>query len=145
MKEYAEILKALGDETRLRIMHLLMIAKSGLCVCELVDSLEIPQYNVSKHLRVLKQAGLLTERREGRWVYYSLPDADEPFTRALFDAVASIPRGLSARDERELKKRLRLRIRGKCLVGIQKERLVPGRATKRVPEKTKAEAASVSR
>ncbi|MCS6815829.1 MAG: metalloregulator ArsR/SmtB family transcription factor [Blastocatellia bacterium] len=145
MNEYIEIFKALSDETRLRILRLLLMAKSGLCVCELVDSLEVPQYNVSKHLKVLKQVGLLTERREGRWVYYSLYDADEPFMQSLFDALASIPRTLLARDERELKKRLRIRIRGKCLVGIKKERLVPGRAAKRVRQKAKAEVASVSR
>ncbi|MCS6804849.1 MAG: metalloregulator ArsR/SmtB family transcription factor [Acidobacteriota bacterium] len=132
MNEYIEIFKALGDETRLRIMHLLMAAENGLCVCELVDSLEVPQYNVSKHLKVLKQAGLITERKEGRWVYYLLPDADEPFMQALFDTLALIPRTLVARDERELKKRLRLRVGGKCLIGIQKERLLPGRTAKRV-------------
>lgn len=131
VQEYAEIFKALGDETRLRIMHLLMAARSGLCVCELVDSLEVPQYNVSKHLKVLKQAGLIAEQKEGRWVYYSLANAHEPFRQALLQALASIPRALLAKDEKELKKRLRIRIGGKCLVGIQKERLLPGTAAKR--------------
>lgn len=132
MNDYVEIFKALGDETRLRIMHLLMVARSGLCVCELVDSLEVPQYNVSKHLKVLKRVGLITERKEGRWVYYSLAHTGDPFGQSLLQALASIPRALLAKDERELKKRLRIRIGGKCLIGIQKERLLPSTAAKRV-------------
>lgn len=132
MREYVEIFKALGDETRLRIMHLFLAAKGDLCVCELVDALEVPQYNISKHLKVLKHAGLVTERKEGRWVYYALANANEPFRQALFDALASIPKTLLTKDEKELKKRLRIRVRGKCLVGIQKERLLPSKAAKRV-------------
>jgi len=94
--------------------------------------LEVPQYNISKHLKVLKHAGLIVERKEGRWVYYSIANADEPFKRALFGALASIPRALLAKDEKELKKRLRIRVGGKCLLGIQKERLLPSKAAKRV-------------
>jgi ArsR family transcriptional regulator len=130
MNEYVEIFKALSDETRLRIMHLLMAAHSDLCVCELVDSLEVPQYNISKHLKALKHAGLIIERKEGRWVYYSLAKANEPFRQALFGALASIPRALAAKDHKELKKRLRIRVDGKCLIGIQKERWLPGKAAK---------------
>jgi ArsR family transcriptional regulator len=132
MNKHVEVFKALSDETRLRIIHLLIVAKSDLCVCELVDSLETPQYNISKHLKVLKQAGLITERKEGRWVYYSPADAQDPFRQALLEALASIPRAWLAKDERELKKRLRIRISGKCLVGIQKEGLLPSKAAKRV-------------
>lgn len=62
--------KALGDETRLAIVAILRDGEC--CVCELNDALEVSQPLLSFHLRVLKEAGLITDRREGRWVYYSL-------------------------------------------------------------------------
>lgn len=118
MTDHAEIFRALDDETQLGIIHLFVTAKSGLCVCELVDSLDVLQYNISKHLKMLKQAELIAEQKEGRWVYYSLANPDEPFKRALFDALASIPRTLLAKDGKELKKRLRIRVGGRCPLGI---------------------------
>lgn len=75
MENYIEIIKALGEKTRLRIAFLLKASHTELCVCEIVDALEEPQYNVSRHLQLLKHAGLLQERKDGRWVYYSLIDA----------------------------------------------------------------------
>ncbi|MFP2898660.1 ArsR/SmtB family transcription factor [Corallococcus sp. 4LFB] len=69
------VLKALGDETRLRIVALL--SHSELCVCHLERALSIPQSNTSRHLSVLKAAGLVEARREGSWVYYRLaPQTD---------------------------------------------------------------------
>ena len=61
---------ALSDETRLEIMERL---KDGeLCVCDLTDALKTGQSRLSFHLKVLKDAGLITDRPEGRWIYYSL-------------------------------------------------------------------------
>lgn len=66
----AEWFHALSDGTRLDILHRL---KDGeLCVCELTDVLHAGQSRLSFHLKVLKEAGLITDRPEGRWVYYSL-------------------------------------------------------------------------
>lgn len=69
--------QALADPTRIRIMRLL--CERELCVCELVVALEEPQYKVSRHLGVLKHAGLVRDRREGSWMHYAiaptLPDA----------------------------------------------------------------------
>jgi ArsR family transcriptional regulator len=62
--------KALADETRIAIVALLRDGER--CVCELNDALEVSQPLLSFHLKVLKEAGLLTDRRAGRWVYYSL-------------------------------------------------------------------------
>src|SRR3989442_4639240 len=65
---------ALGDETRLEIVRLLSHGER--CVCELQDVLDAAQSRLSFHLKTLKDAGLVTDRREGRWVYYALnPDA----------------------------------------------------------------------
>lgn len=63
-------LRALADEKRLRIVALL--AGGERCVCELQDALAAGQSLLSFHLRTLKEAGLVTDRREGRWVYYAL-------------------------------------------------------------------------
>lgn len=62
--------KALGDPTRLRILRLVTTGEK--CVCELVDAIDVPQPLLSHHLRVLREAGLVRTRREGRWAYYSL-------------------------------------------------------------------------
>jgi ArsR family transcriptional regulator len=66
----AQLFHALSDETRLSILECLR--GSERCVCELTDDLEAAQSRLSFHLRVLKEAGLVTDRREGRWMYYTL-------------------------------------------------------------------------
>ncbi|MDQ6968745.1 MAG: metalloregulator ArsR/SmtB family transcription factor [Mariprofundaceae bacterium] len=63
--------KALGDPVRLRLFALLGHSKE-LCVCHLVDALQLPQSTVSRHLSILRHAGLLETRREGKWMYYHL-------------------------------------------------------------------------
>lgn len=70
MKKAAEFFKALGDETRLKIM--LMLSEQEMCVCEILDRLKISQPAVSHHLKILKQAGIVKDSREGKWIYYSL-------------------------------------------------------------------------
>jgi len=61
---------ALSDETRLEIMERLKDGEH--CVCDLTDALKAGQSRLSFHLKVLKDAGLITDRPEGRWIYYSL-------------------------------------------------------------------------
>lgn len=62
--------QAVAEETRLRIVQLLTSGER--CVCELQDSLDAAQSRLSFHLKKLKEAGLVVDRRDGRWVYYSL-------------------------------------------------------------------------
>ena len=126
MQEFATILKVLGDTTRLRLVRLLLDAGTELCVCELADSLEESQYNVSKACAALKSVGLLENRREGRWIYYGLTADGGAFRDAVVRAVATIPDEVVKRDRTELRKRLRLRENGKCLLGIQKVHLSSG-------------------
>ena len=64
------LLKALADPLRLQVIEAL--AGGERCVCELTADLGLPQSKLSFHLKVLKEAGLLVDRQEGRWVYYSL-------------------------------------------------------------------------
>jgi ArsR family transcriptional regulator len=66
----AELFHALSDGTRLSIVQRLRAGER--CVCELTDALNAAQSRLSFHLRVLKDAGLVTDRREGRWMYYAL-------------------------------------------------------------------------
>jgi ArsR family transcriptional regulator len=61
---------ALSDQTRLSILE--RLRRGERCVCELTDALDAAQSRLSFHLRVLKDAGLVTDRREGRWMYYTI-------------------------------------------------------------------------
>lgn len=123
MKKYVEKFKALSDETRMRILYLLLKAESELCVCELTDSLDIPQYSISRHLKILKNAGLIKERKEGRWVYFSRIKDNKPETEALLNSIFNIPESLLSKELKELDKRISIRTNGKCLKGIQKKHL----------------------
>jgi ArsR family transcriptional regulator len=76
------LFKALGDETRLRMIALL--SQGELCVCHLQDGLRVSQPKVSRHLLVLRSAGLVTHRRSGSWVFYRLaPQKDASKKRQL--------------------------------------------------------------
>lgn len=80
--EVLRMFRALGDETRLRLLQRLRGGEQ--CVCDLTDELDTRQSLLSFHLRTLKDAGLVTDRRDGRWVYYALnPDGLETLRRAL--------------------------------------------------------------
>ncbi len=74
--------RALGDETRLRILHLLV--GSEVCVCDLAAQLDVTQPLLSHHLKTLREVGLVRARRDGRWTHYSLdPAALEELGAAL--------------------------------------------------------------
>jgi ArsR family transcriptional regulator len=66
----AQLCNALADEARVEIVSRLLDGEK--CVCDLTDALETGQSRLSYHLKVLKDAGLVTDRREGRWSYYTL-------------------------------------------------------------------------
>ena len=119
MEDLAELLKAAADPTRLRILRLLHEAKQELCGCELVDCLEEAQYNVSKHLRVLRQAGLIASRKDGQWVYYRLARGSAGSGALLLRLVAGAPDRRSVPVQRKLARRLHMRTDGKCLIGSQ--------------------------
>ena len=70
MTDAVQLFKALADETRLRILNL--IGRRELCVCQIVEALGLGQSKVSRHLATLRNAGLVSDRREGLWMYYSL-------------------------------------------------------------------------
>lgn len=86
MRDVAALYKALGDETRLQMLWLLMNYRE-LCVCDLMEVLQISQSKASRHLRTLYHAGLVDDRREGLWNYYCLRRADEPLVRSTLRAM----------------------------------------------------------
>lgn len=121
---FAAAFQALSEPTRLRIMALLCRAGRELCVCEFVDALEEPQYQISRSLKILYKAGLVAERREGKWVHYRLPAGLDAFGELTLKAINAIPEKVLAKDQSELKRRLKLRENGKCLLGVQKTYLL---------------------
>jgi arsenate reductase/ArsR family transcriptional regulator len=68
--ELESVFKAVGDSTRARIMKMLSAGEH--CVCQIVAVLGLSQSTISKHLWILRSAGLIQDRKDGRWVYYSL-------------------------------------------------------------------------
>lgn len=89
-KDMAEIFKALGDETRLKIVQLLY--GKALCVCDIIEAFSMSQPAISHHLKILKQAGIVVDGREGKWIYYQLnPETWE----VIFDFVSEVnPQGV---------------------------------------------------
>jgi ArsR family transcriptional regulator len=104
MEADLEIFKACADQTRLRLLFLL--AERELCVCELVEVLGMPQGKVSRHLGVLKRAGLVRDRREGTWIYYALQKADTGLKQRLlaYLRAAGQEHAAAAEDLRRLNK-----------------------------------------
>ena len=76
MLEFTSITKALSDENRVRA--LMMLRDGELCVCQLIEMLGLAPSTVSKHMSILRQVRLVQARKEGRWMYYRLPDGDAP-------------------------------------------------------------------
>ena len=90
-----ELFHALSDETRLEIIELLR--KGERCVCELTDTLDAAQSRLSFHLRVLKDAGIVRDRKDGRWVHYELDPAAFDEMETLVSAMK--PRALKRTDQ----------------------------------------------
>jgi len=122
MKEFVEQAKALGDVTRLKMIRLLCEAREDLCVCEIMDALEVSHSNVSRHLKILKTTGFVKEKKEGRWVHFSLARPVGPFHKNLLLAVRNMPAENFADDVERLKLRLSLREDGKCIDGLKSEK-----------------------
>jgi ArsR family transcriptional regulator, arsenate/arsenite/antimonite-responsive transcriptional repressor len=79
-----DVLKALADPTRLRILALL--ASGEICVCHVHTTLKVPQPTASRHLAYLKKFGLVEDRKVGLWKHYRLRRSPDPSTQAVVDA-----------------------------------------------------------
>jgi len=102
-----DITRALADENRLRILAALRGRE--LCVCQIVELLEITGPTISRHLAVLRQAGLVQHRKDGRWMHYRLPESPPAVVRDALDWVRRALRGnpTFAQDRRRLARILR--------------------------------------
>lgn len=111
MKNAAAMYKALGDETRLQMVWLLMNHRE-LCVCDFMEVLDVTQSKASRHLRTLYHAGLVTDRRQGLWVYYALRQTQDALINSTLGAMKT---NLAKRPEaRELLAALESRLEHKA-------------------------------
>lgn len=82
MKTFVKVMKALSDSTRVKILKVLQRRK--MCVCEIQEALGIAQSTTSKHLKILEEAGLVTYKKDGLWVNYTLADgSDSPYAASM--------------------------------------------------------------
>lgn len=102
------LFKALADRTRLRILGLLV--NGEVCVCDIHDSLGIPQPMASRHLAYLRRAGLVSTRKDGLWVHYRLADVPDPVLATALSAAAHAVghAPATARDRRRLGRKVDL-------------------------------------
>ncbi len=96
MSDIVTIFKTLADETRLRVLKLL--GRGELCVCEIAHALDLEQPRLSFHLRILKEAGIVLDRRQERWIFYRLNESDI-FIRFLLMAVSEKYSPVQARSD----------------------------------------------
>ncbi len=96
MEDLDTLFKAFADPTRLRILSLL--AAGELCVCDIVEILDIPQPTVSRHLAALRAAGLVAVTREWKFAHYRLAEPVDPVHRNLIACVRSCFRGIRSLD-----------------------------------------------
>ena len=116
MIKEVETLKALGDETRLRIMRIMIKAGMELCACEIIAVLNKPQYTISKSLGTLVSSGFLSERREGRMMYYAL--INNSFNTPILESIRQIQcssNPVFKNDFTFLSKKISARKNGKCI------------------------------
>lgn len=95
---------ALADRTRLRLLHLM--AEQEVCVCHFAEVLQAPQPKISRHLAYLRRAGLVTARRDGKWMHYRLAQpADADLARVLQSTLEALRQDQSMqRDQTHLQK-----------------------------------------
>jgi ArsR family transcriptional regulator len=100
-KEYriAFLFKALADQTRLRLINL--IGDDEVCVCFFVEVLQINQPKISRHLAYLRRAGVVSARREGKWIHYRLVEPPDPHAANIFREVrAALPNDPAMKNDR---------------------------------------------
>lgn len=121
MKELVSTAKAFADPSRVRI--LMALREQELCVCELCDALGVTQSTLSTHLQVIRHAGLVSARKQGKWMYYAIAPEAQGLVNTLVQFFADSLKSDAAlrRDEKKLSHRLALRDNGACCVGFNKK------------------------
>ena len=121
MKDLIWTAKAFADPSRIRI--LMALREQELCVCELCDALGATQSTLSTHLQVIRKAGLVTARKQGKWMYYAIAPEAQRVVTGMFQCFSESLKNDAAlrRDEKKLSQRLALRDNGACCVGFNKK------------------------
>jgi len=109
-----EVFASLGNETRLRCLQL-AATHGEVCVCEVVEALAIPQPTVSKALKSLKEAGLLTDRRDASWIYYRLDESMPAWLATIVRVtVDELSRSQACATDEQRFARSRVRVNSAC-------------------------------
>ena len=106
MREFMTITKALSDGNRVRT---LMFLRNGeLCVCQIIEILQLAPSTVSKHMNILYHAGLVEMRKESRWIYYRLPEHPDPVVRDTLEWLSrTLAKDEQVRDDAQRCKRVK--------------------------------------
>lgn len=110
--------RAFADSTRVRVLSVLRGGE--LCVCELCDALGVTQSTLSTHLQVIREAGLVTTRKHGKWIYYAIRPEAQPLLDFLFRFFSKTLKDDAdmRKDQQQLAARLKERKGGACCVGF---------------------------
>jgi ArsR family transcriptional regulator len=84
--EYMRVFRAFSDENRVRVIELLCAGEQ--CACVLLDDLKISQPTLSHHMKILAESGIVKQRKQGKWSYYSIDGEGCKYAKKLIDAVA---------------------------------------------------------
>jgi ArsR family transcriptional regulator, arsenate/arsenite/antimonite-responsive transcriptional repressor len=125
MQDILNIFKALSEETRLRVLKLL--EHGELCVCDIVAALDMIQPKVSFHLAVLKEAGLIKDRKQGKWTHYSIADTDMFRRFLLLSTLERISAETVAEDGTRLKDFLKTKHQKATIVSLPNRTACCGR------------------
>jgi ArsR family transcriptional regulator len=125
MQDILTVFKALSEEIRLRIVKLL--EHGELCVCDIVAALDMIQPKVSFHLAVLKEAGLIKDRKQGKWTHYSIADTNMFRRFLLLSTLEKISSESVSEDVRRLKDFLKTKHRKSNVVSLPNKTACCGR------------------
>ncbi len=117
MFDFLTIAKALADESRIRA--LLALRDGELCVCDIIELLDLAPSTVSKHLSILRQARLVETRKDGRWIYYRLPGDKAPHQvqESIRWVCDSLSKDLTAKkDAIKIKRIVRSHLKNSCQI-----------------------------
>ena len=130
MRVLLKVLKALSDEVRLRILKVLQ-ERDELCVCEIMEALDISQTRASRNLGILRDAGFVTDRREGFRIYYSINH--RKINEYHYQLIKLLSKWLNEeevvqKDKKRLKRVMKLGLKDKCVKNVkyQERRLKNG-------------------
>lgn len=115
--QYLDALKALAEPHRLKLFWLLIHVDQKITVAEAMDVTGESQYNVSRNLKMLFKAKLLTQDKRGKWVYYTLAKQELPHWTSLIESVRHLPKEPFSDVTSRCRIRLEMRVDGECVVG----------------------------